>query len=384
MSDLAQGSAASSGGSRNWSALRGHFLPATFEERGAAIPFTTPSLAHARIRRGWREGLELMIGDFAESGGAYVVPFATVRELVSLTAHDQMLYEMVLQLRALDPDTVRVAALETAATGLSGEAAARNAKAILAGYEAALAFHQVLLILEVLREVEGGHVGELVRGLKTREGQARIRATLGAIGRRLGMSVGALDRRLARLAELTYPIGLRTSPEQGRLRQALERLGEFEARLRGWGSERLGEAAGQARFAADVAAHTVGIANDTVAACDAGLAQPFSIIRDWEEREAEIAGHARRLSWLLDGWGPIIEMWFAAMGEPGEVATLARLVPVLPLVPRDEIREVHANVLNDTLFHSSRRWVRAHVDWRTGELDFELVERIEAAKARQM
>jgi hypothetical protein len=360
---------------------RDYLLPATFEERGATVPFTTPALAHARIRRGWRDGLELMIGDFAESGGAYVVPFPALRDLITLTTHDVVLCEALTALRAIDPESVREAALSAARTGLAGEDAAAHARALLAGRREALTLLELLITLDVIREVEGAAPVRLIRDVKTPDGQARARAALGAIAGRMGLSPEGFDFRLSRLAAIMYPLGLKARSEPGRLRVLHDRLVRFEARIRDWGAERLGEAAAQAGFAADVAVHALGVAGRALDPLDRMLERPFMLLHNWIEQEPAIAGAASRLAWVLDGWESIVEAWSAA-GD--QTSVLARLVPVLPLLPRDEAREAKATAAAEALARSGRRWVRANVDWRTGEIDFDLVERIEAAKARML
>ena len=102
-------------------------LPSTFEERGAAIPFTTPMFAYARVRKDYRDRLELMVTRFAAVAGVYVVPWPMVPDIAALTTHDVMLYEEVSAKKVLNPYDMRLAALGVAKTGLAGPKAAEAA-----------------------------------------------------------------------------------------------------------------------------------------------------------------------------------------------------------------------------------------------------------------
>ncbi|MEI9987084.1 MAG: hypothetical protein WDN69_30395 [Aliidongia sp.] len=46
-------------------------LPATFEERGAVVPFTTPALSLARVRRDQRQRMILLMPNFGGTEGGF-------------------------------------------------------------------------------------------------------------------------------------------------------------------------------------------------------------------------------------------------------------------------------------------------------------------------
>ena len=51
------------------------YLPATFEERGVAVSFTTPALAYARIRKDYRDRLEVVLPNIGDAKGTFVIPW---------------------------------------------------------------------------------------------------------------------------------------------------------------------------------------------------------------------------------------------------------------------------------------------------------------------
>lgn len=360
-----------------------HMLPSTFEERGAAIPFTTPQLAHARVRGDWRGRLELVVAKFAESAGAYVIPWPAVKDIGTLTTHDVMLHEEVMKQNALDPHGVRLCALTVAKTGLAGPEIAEAAEKALAEDEEAKALNQVVLILRVIEEAEPAVAKTLVRELATPQGQDRIRETLSSVAGRLGIEADILDKRISALGDKTYDVGTAWSPSEGRLRRQLKKLEAMQKSTAEWASERLGEAAEQAKFTSDVAAYTIANAREVLQKFDKMLASPRAIVADWDIKAPAAEKLARRLTWLIDGWDPIVEMWMASTEEAQHIDALSRIASVLPFVPRDEAESgnVNSSVFN-TLQAQGRKWVRSNTNWQTGEPDVELIKRLEEVKAK--
>ena len=84
-------------------------VPSTFEERGTIVPFTTPELAQARVRRDARGQLELLVAGFSGGRGIYVFPWYQVPEILRLTLHDQALHAEISHSDATTPDRMRQA-----------------------------------------------------------------------------------------------------------------------------------------------------------------------------------------------------------------------------------------------------------------------------------
>src|SRR5271166_5073484 len=85
------------------------YLPATFEERGVAVSFTTPALAYARIRKDYRDRLEVVLPNIGESKGTFVIPWSALADTVTLTTHDRALQEEVQNSDAVSPYDIRTA-----------------------------------------------------------------------------------------------------------------------------------------------------------------------------------------------------------------------------------------------------------------------------------
>jgi len=330
------------------------FLPSTFEDRGAAIPFTTPMFAYARVRKDYRDRLELMVTRFAAAAGVYVVPWPMVPDIAALK------------------------------TGLAGPKAAEAATLALIENEKFKALNQLMLILRVVEETERSSAETLTREIATPEGQARVREAFFSIAGTIGLKREVLDKRISELGQASYSVGTAWNPTDGRLRQSLKTLQMLHDSLGGWAVAQLGDVGDQARFCAEIAEHTLRISTKVLADFDAAMTSPLAIIKSWDERKGEIEKASGRLAWLLDGWDPVAEIWFGCRSmEVGPRAeALQEILQMLPLLPREELEGWKKSFLMSEIDGLRRKWVRCGEDWRTGEVDIDIVERLEALKEK--
>jgi len=114
------------------------------------------------------------------------------------------------------------------------------------------------------------------------------------------------------------------------------------------------------------------------------MTSPLAIIKSWDERKTEIEKASGRLAWLLDGWDPVAEIWFGCRSmEVGPRAeALQEILQMLPLLPREELEGWKKSFLMSEIDGLRRKWVRCGEDWRTGEVDIDIVERLEALKEK--
>ena len=59
--------------------LNTKYWPATFEERGVVVPFTTPMLAFARARSDGNSGLEIIVPGLSGGSGVYIIGWAKLQ-----------------------------------------------------------------------------------------------------------------------------------------------------------------------------------------------------------------------------------------------------------------------------------------------------------------
>ena len=106
------------------------YRPATFRERGVAVPFTTPLLAGARVREADQGGTELVMLNPSGAPGVYILASNALGALCRPSVHDTRLNQKISTLPHITPASVRNAAREVAASGLAGRAAMAAALAL--------------------------------------------------------------------------------------------------------------------------------------------------------------------------------------------------------------------------------------------------------------
>jgi len=359
------------------------FLPSTFEERGTAAPFTTPMFALSRVRPDERQGLVLLLPSFGGTDGNYVVPWSAVQDMGGMSTHDRALHEEILASQATSPDQMRTAAFKVAMTGLAGPQAAEAAKKAVAEDKKKIEETHILLILALLTS-SGMTTQELMQtNPETDEWRVKTKAMLEKSAAEYGITIEEIYVRIGELSETLAPVGLAISRQEARLRTLLQDVGEFRQSISEWAEADLSEMSDFADYAASVADLTLDMAGTMFRKLDNGVQDIGKVVREWQT-QGPLAKHmASRLSWLLDGWEFIVQLWRSlAEAEVEEQRDgVGNLMRVLPMIPRNESEEDEEDEKKrHELFQRKR--LQAHIDWRTGKYDVELVSRIEQIKAK--
>ena len=275
-----------------------HPQPATFAERGVAVPFTSPGLAGARVRGGGQR-LELVFANPSGARGTYVVPWAGVPDICHPTLHDLRL------LTALDarsgvrevtgPARVQAAARRVALEGAAGRPARAAAEAAVAADQARVAATaQYLMSALAAAGTARPHV---------QEAEALARAVA-----ELGIGPGAADAPVP---------------------DAIAALGRLQDSLLAWAGNHPEDAA-PARLVAALAANAAAGASAALAA--ARDSSPAALLLAWRAGPERVAALAARALWILDGWRLPGLLWAAA--APGSSMALTEAAQVAPLLPR--------------------------------------------------
>ncbi|TWA84118.1 hypothetical protein FBY14_11874 [Azospirillum brasilense] len=360
-----------------------NFAPSTFEERGAAVAFTTPVLAQTRVRKDDRDKLEVLIPNLSEGHGVYVVPWKGLPLAFPMTVHDRMLQDLIRKADGCSPDDIRKAVLQAARCGLAGPLAVEAAEAALRDEDEQRLLINYQLIVEVLKAVGLESTDILRAGLGSEKGEQLTRSYMTKAAQSLALEPTELYARVAELATFMEPVGIATSPRPARLRRLARDLLQFRDSMTEWSTGNVSEAAPIGTFCAEVAEHTLNQVRNVVNQLDQSVAAFELLLRQWDTKRTLVRRSTTRLSWLLDGWDFIITSWAEAQTRSKHEQDMAvhELFRVLPLLPRDEEKSDHA-LLADGLLAANRRTVRAYVDWRSGQLDTDLVMRIEAIKGK--
>jgi hypothetical protein len=128
--------------------------PASFLERGVAVPFTTPALAGARIRPADRTGTEFVVPNPSGGRGVYILSWTGVKQMCRPTVHDTLLHQRVSRLPVMSPAGVRATARQLAAEGLAGKDATLAATASATQERKELVLVNFLMLITLMEQVE--------------------------------------------------------------------------------------------------------------------------------------------------------------------------------------------------------------------------------------
>lgn len=358
-------------------------LPATFEERGAIVPFTTPALALSRVRRDARQRLILQMPNFGGSEGAFVVPWKSVGEVTTMSVHDRALQEEVESSEALTPEQLRVSALRIGGTGLAGPIVAEASRqALEADKRKAVELHFLLII--ALLNAMGLEADELMALNPASEAwRQKTKALLGQAGQRVGIEVNDIYTRVAALARVLLPVGLSAGRSEGRLRHVLNGFIDFRDSIIEWSDGEKSELAPFAKFVGFVADDTMRTADRLFRQLDGTLRDMVSLVRDWQVQGKAVVSLTAKLGWLLDGWDFMFIFWEQLQSDPIEAQreAVGRIIRVLPLIPRNEA-DGPQDEFEQRQQQLQGRQLQSNTDWRRARADLDLMTRMEAAKAR--
>lgn len=357
--------------------------PATFEERGAAAPFTTPLLWLTRVRPGVRGGLEILVPSFSDGKGVYVIPWRAVPDMVGMTVHDRFLHAAIESSGGVRPRDIRLAGLKAARNGLAGPVAAKAARAAMAQDDEHKTITHFLLLIELMRAAGLESMDRLRQAFGSSDGDKAVKGYILDTARQLKIEPGELDSRLDKISEAMSPVGLSFAPSPGRLRNRLLELENFTKSVGAWASDDVSDAAPVGRFCAEVAGETLALGRETLKNFDKRAKGIGATIRDWSDQCAEVTSLVDRLEWLTDGWEVVSASWREAeKGDPHQRRMAVNdIFRVLPLAPEKESSHHHADGAA-AISRGYRKSVRAFEDWRSGAMDTDLIRRIEAVKAR--
>lgn len=275
--------------------------PETFEARGCFIPFTTPGLFGARLRRGVGGEPEVVVMTTGAGRGSMVVPLTHLGRIGLPSVFDRWLADHLPCAVSFDPPYI-------------WEVLARGAALGLAGVEAAEAAEGFIVRRERNRKALASFLPALCRGEKAP----------GSGGRK-----GAAGDLLLCLDLL----GLRSDFELAHFRLWLRELRHFQAEMQAHAGGMRQRSRLAAAFLAYWSALLAGVL-DTLAE---GLTPSIlsSLLREAPRVDPAPLGE-RLLTPLrvFDGWPFILAAWRKAREEGEKIAVIEDSLDILPPLPR--------------------------------------------------
>src|SRR5690349_15023109 len=184
-------------------------VPSTFEERGSVVvSFTTPGLADARLRRGVRGELEMLVHGYSGGRGTYVFPWSSIPQVVQLTLHDAALHAEISHCGATTPDKIRLAARRVARTGLGGPELidkATKSRVREAGGTFKTRYFLMLKLIEATGVSTDRAALALVK-INSPEGRAMVRQAFRCLSNGLGITPEICHERIIELSDAIEPI----------------------------------------------------------------------------------------------------------------------------------------------------------------------------------
>ncbi len=304
-----------------------HWAPATFKDRGVAVPFTSPMLAGARVRLTERRH-DIVVPHPGGARGVYIFTLASLGEFCTPSLHDLLLVGRLGQQHALSPACIRKAARGVAAEGAAGRAASAAAAATEAADRQARSAFEHWLLASLAEDPANQALG-LNEPQRTQQAVLRYAERVCSTPEAASADICLLAMQLA-ASGLAPPCG---GLPAGRVAVLLDRVAAFAQQLRA-ARAALAEPAGLAR-----------LADSADAVCAAGrllhaqaldlLADPAALLATWAASPAKVAHRIGRPDWLLDGWEHITLLWHVAEADAQRLDAVAEACALTPPMPAE-------------------------------------------------
>ncbi len=360
-----------------------NFWPTTFEERGAVVPFTTPVLAFSRVRRQEEHGLELLVPGLAGGRDTYIIPWRSLPSVFVMTVHDRVLREQIEELPASDPSEIRRATLQVESTGLAGSGNAQAARRAAGDDDSEKLLTNFFLVTEAVKQLSGGKLQIGPADLTHDSGRARIKIVLSRVAALFKLSADDFYSRLERWAGAVAPIGIPGLNYTCRLRQLIADIADYADDLETWSDRDLSDATDSARVCVRIAEETASTARSIATGVDRYAGDMRGTLEEWSISVGRIEALMAKLTWILDGWRPIVTLWRETDRGNRELAqdAVGEMLRLMPIMPRREVGSRARRTWGDLSQSLYRTRVKSHEDWLSGKVDIELVLRLERFKA---
>ena len=346
--------------------LSDDYRPATFLERGVAVPFTTPFLTAARVRPSSHRGrLEFVIANPSGAPGFYVMGWSGLNSLGSITVHDRLLHEAISKAELVTPSNIREAARAVAMRGAAGRPAAQSAQAAARKDADDALIATFLLTIRLLRQAGLTDVDWRRFSLNDDDLRSETRAMIAKLEPVLAADVETIFGWVETLGEIIAPVGFPSKEYRSRLELGLEALVRLRQSITAFANADVSDAAHCAAFVAEVAALTIDAAAPVLAECHARQTDVLRLLRMWSAEREHTRELFARPDWLLDGWQTICALWEDARSADTERqrATVLEIERMVPVMPREIAVWAGAETKVGSVW-AQRRWVKAQEDWR--------------------
>ncbi len=357
------------------------YKPASFAERGVAVPFTTPRLAGARVRAAERTGTEFIVPNPSGGRGVYVLHWGAVRQLCQPTVHDTLLHQKIARLPVMDPPGVRRVARALAAEGVAGHDASHAAAQAAGADRKDQILTNFLLLLTLMEQIEPAGLRVSAGTERTPELDHHARRVITRLATATGRGVALISADLEALSPLFAATGLDAWAPPARLPRLQQRLETNAESLATWAERHLeDEFAPLASVLARSARLSAARAASTLRATRALTQDMTGLLQHWTANPAEIARKTSRPEWVLDGWERFCLLWETAAHVSIQRAVLQEMAQLMPVLPKEAMDwGVEQDDADDP--EPALRAARLNEAWRAGGASQGLLARNERFQA---
>ncbi len=358
------------------------YHPATFLERGVAIPFTTPLLYGTRARPAERDGVELVIPNPSGGRGVYIMSWASMATLCRPTLHDRVFNERIASLVSVTPATIRRVARGIAAEGLAGEEAMAAARVAAEADRTDRVITNYQLLMGLVDQVSKVPAPPFVTtGPNAPDAAKRAQLTVDWVSSHLKTPTTWTATALEDLADVMTSVGMNTSGPPARIPRLMIQLRQTRLAIHAWGSAQIEEdqvAYGQ--MVSTLADLTLALTDKSLKQAQAQTSDMINLLRRWSADPNDVIQLVARPEWLLDGWEQICLIWDHARDDAGRRAAMAEIIGLVPVMPKEANAWCGVTEEGNDLLRV-RRLIPLNEDWRTGVVAFRLIERNEHFRA---
>ncbi|MDF1749444.1 MAG: hypothetical protein P1V34_11285 [Alphaproteobacteria bacterium] len=355
------------------------YLPNSFEERGVTVPFTSDPVRNARLRGEIAEEREFLLPSLSGGKGTYVVPFKALGATIDLNLYDQALIQHLTDAETFTPFDLRRLVLDVDAKGYGGVPKARAAKRALQNERKVVSYNQCLLILRALEVLSSKPVGLDVTALMTPEGQNLAKEQFKIYSVTWHTTSEELMQKFQLWANIIWAIGVKETDHPGYLAQTYTNIQVMIDDIKDHLTKEPPEVQVIGKGIIDAATLTREIALREIEVCWGYETDIADTLSHFEDAMRDMAARVQKVSWILDGWARLFETWKESedsfRGERRKI--LERIYEGLPILPKVALAKRQVDILSG-IRETQKSWVKANMDWRTEEMDQEMMQRLSA------
>jgi hypothetical protein len=392
-----------------------HNLPTTFERRGTTVPLAHPNFTHTRVREydfGKDRVLEAVLPNYSgvRRGELTVIPWADLKDRAVFGERDLHIMQDIMRLRGkqpIDPIYIRLLCQRADAIHNPDEDGRRLARDQAENDRIDRESVRMSSLAQLTREcgisrgdafmakADTTTLLDLINDAQQRAGfdvRMLIERVMQFAAERSGATVEEVRDWMDPLVGLIAPFGSVPAAGEERLdgflfTQHRDLLG-FRKSLHENGASASGDAARSIELILEVCDQTITYVNSRLVRLDSLLGRFADMFDEIGTSLDRLKKLLRDVSYALDGWHELINIWKEAIGGIGMIGgeqalfrAVDHILLYLPVIPGPEVR---GSKPNDMMERERNRMtlVRAMHSWTTNEMDSDLQGRVQSGQNR--